>query len=119
MSLLRPWARVLCTRHVCPFADTSGNSLGVEDEPEVLSLAMDLLRLQGYIVLGTGDSRAVLRMARPRVEPIHLLLTDGVMPLMRGVQPAGRLAPIRPHVKILFMSAYSIETVEDYRLVCG
>lgn len=48
-----------------------------------------------------------------------MLLTDVVMPLMRGMQRAGRIAPIRPHVKILFMSAYSIETAEDYRLVRG
>jgi two-component system cell cycle sensor histidine kinase/response regulator CckA len=89
----------------------------VDDDPQVLSLAADILRAAGYAVLNTSDPREALRIARTRVEAIHLLLTDVVMPLMSGRQLAEELRAIRSEVKVLFMSAYSIETVEDYLIM--
>ena len=89
----------------------------VDDDPEVLSLAADILRGAGYAVLSTGDPREALRIARTRAESLHLLLTDVVMPLMSGRQLAEELRAIRSEVKVLFMSAYSIETVEDYLIL--
>jgi two-component system, cell cycle sensor histidine kinase and response regulator CckA len=89
----------------------------VDDDPEVLSLAADILRAAGYAVLSTRDSREALRIARTRAGPLHLLLTDVVMPLMSGRQLAEELRSIRPEVKVLFMSAYSIETVKDYLIL--
>ncbi len=88
----------------------------VDDDPEVISMASDILRMTGYTVLSTGDPREALRFARSRAEPLHLLLTDVVMPLMSGRQLAEELRVIRPDVKILFMSAYRTEVVEDYRV---
>lgn len=95
--------------------------LVVDDEPEVLSMASDLLRALGYRVLSTGDPREALRLARSSTDPIHLLLSDVVMPLMNGGELARQLRAIRPDVRVLFMSAYSTELVEDYgvRLVPG
>ena len=46
--------------------------LGVDDEPEVLSLIADMLRGLGYTVLSTGDPQGALRLARTHPEPIHL-----------------------------------------------
>jgi two-component system cell cycle sensor histidine kinase/response regulator CckA len=89
----------------------------VDDDPEVLALAADILRASGYAVLSTRDPREALRIARTHAEPLHLLLTDVVMPLMSGRQLAEELRSIRPEVKVLFMSAYSIETVEDYLIL--
>ena len=54
----------------------------VDDDPEVLGVAAEILRAEGYAVLSTRDPREALRIARTRAEPLHLLLTDVVMPLM-------------------------------------
>ena len=88
----------------------------MDDEPEVLSLAADILGKRGYTVLTTEDPRAALRLARTSAEPIHLLLADIVMPLMNGRELAAEFCGIRPEVKVLFMSAYSTESVEGYRI---
>lgn len=100
-----------------PSSKPAETILLVDDDPEVLSLAADILRAAGYAVLSTGDPREALRIASTRAEPLHLLLTDVVMPLMSGRQLAEELRAIRSEVKVLFMSAYSIETVEDYLIL--
>jgi len=91
--------------------------LVVDDDPEVLSVAVDLLRMKGFTVLSARDPREALRLARAHTERLHLLLTDVVMPLISGRQLAEELRAIRPGVKILFMSAYSIQTVQDYLIL--
>lgn len=96
-------------------ATVSETILVVDDEPEVLSLVADSLELEGYTVLRALDPGEALQMARMSVEPIHLLLADIVMPPMNGVKLADELRAIRPGVKVLLMSAYSTEQVEDVR----
>jgi two-component system cell cycle sensor histidine kinase/response regulator CckA len=86
----------------------------VDDEPEVLALTTSILRAEGYTIVATGDPREALRIARSRPEPLDLLLTDVVMPGMNGRELAGRLRVFRPGIKVLFMSAYSAETVENF-----
>ena len=88
--------------------------LVVDDEPEVLGVTSSILRAEGYTIVATGDPREALRIARSRQEPLDLLLTDVVMPGMNGRELAGRLRVYRPGIKVLFMSAYSAETVENY-----
>jgi DNA-binding response OmpR family regulator len=100
-----------------PSSKPAETILLVDDDPEVLSLAADILRAAGYAVLSTGDPREALRIARIRAGPLHLLLTDVVMPLISGRQLAEDLRAIRSEVKVLFMSAYSLETVEDYLIL--
>lgn len=100
-----------------PSSKPAETILLVDDDREVLSLAADILRAAGYVVLSTRDPHEALRIARSRAEPLHLLLTDIVMPLMSGRQLAEELRGIRADVKVLFMSAYSIETVEDYLIL--
>ena len=89
--------------------------LVVDDDPEVLAVAADLLGAAGYTVLSTGDPCEALRLARTRFEPIHLLLTDVLMPFMSGSKLAEEFRSIRPEVKVLFMSGYW-ESLEDYRI---
>jgi two-component system cell cycle sensor histidine kinase/response regulator CckA len=86
----------------------------VDDEPEVRAVARDMLKVKGYTTLDTGDPTLALRIARTESQPIHLLLTDVVMPLMNGRELGDQIRTIRPAIKILYMSAYSTETVEDY-----
>lgn len=90
--------------------------LVVDDDQEVLALATDILQMAGYTVLSTADPRHALRLVRTHVEPVDLLLTDVVMPLMSGLQLAEEVRTIRPEVKILFMSAYHTEEIEAYRI---
>jgi two-component system, cell cycle sensor histidine kinase and response regulator CckA len=86
----------------------------VDDEPDVRAVARDMLKVKGYTTLDTGDPTLALRIARTESQPIHLLLTDVVMPLMNGRELVEQMRTIRPAMKILYMSAYSTETVEDY-----
>ena len=97
-----------------PLPEPSETILVVDDEPDVLSMTVDLVRTIGYTVLSTGDPREALRLARSREGPLHLLLTDVVMPLMGGRELAQGLRTIRPGIKVLFMSAYTTDLVEDY-----
>jgi len=90
--------------------------LVVDDDAEVLSLAADTLKIAGYTVLSTLDPRQALQLARTHAEALHLLLTDVVMPLMDGLQLAAEFRAIRPEVKILLMSAYHTQEIEDFRI---
>src|SRR5467141_1064848 len=93
--------------------------LVVDDDPEVLSLAVDVLEMAEYKVLSTLDPRHALRLASILAEPLDLLLTDVVMPLMNGLQLAAEVRALRPEVKILLMSAYRTKQIDDYRMELG
>ena len=90
--------------------------LVVDDDREVLSLAVDLLRSGGYTVLGTTDPSQALQFARNHAEPLELLLTDVMMPLKNGLQLASEVRAIRPELKVLLMSAYRSQEIDDYRI---
>jgi DNA-binding NtrC family response regulator len=89
--------------------------LVVDDDPGILAGAEDMLRSMGYTVISTVDPRVALRFARLSGS-IHLLLTDVVMPLMGGGQLAQEFRKVRPEAKVLFMSAYNVESVKAYRV---
>jgi two-component system cell cycle sensor histidine kinase/response regulator CckA len=91
------------------------NILVVDDAPEVLAVAEDMLRTMGYAVISTADPHAALRLAR-RPGSIHLLLTDVVISLMSGCQLAQEFRKVRPEAKVLFMSGYHVEAAEAYRV---
>ena len=90
--------------------------LVVDDEVQVLTLIAELLQAQGYAVVSTWDPDEALRLARAHNGLLHLLLTDLVMPVMTGQELATELRAICPEMKVLFMSAYSIEIAEDYKV---
>ena len=81
--------------------------LVVEDETTVRELARELLELNGYSVLEAAHGQEALRVCRSHDGPIHLMLTDVVMPHMNGHELAETLAPLRPGMKVLYMSGYS------------
>jgi two-component system cell cycle sensor histidine kinase/response regulator CckA len=83
----------------------------VEDEDMVRNLARRILRMQGYKVLEARHGVEALEVAERHGEPIHLLLTDVVMPLLGGRQLADRLLPQRPGLKVLYMSGYADDAV--------
>jgi PAS domain S-box-containing protein len=81
--------------------------LVVEDEEAVRRLAATVLTGAGYKVLEARHGRDGLRVAGETPEPIHLVLTDVVMPEMSGREMSQRLAELRPGVPFLFMSGYT------------
>jgi PAS domain S-box-containing protein len=78
----------------------------VEDEEGVRRLAQTVLRARGYQVLAAGTAEAALEVARSHPEPIHLLLTDVVLPGMNGRRLAEILAVERPGLAVLLCSGY-------------
>ncbi len=82
--------------------------LVVDDEPDVCELVRDYLVAEGYSVLQAGNGEEALRIAEAHAEPIHLLLTDVVMPGMSGHRLAMELRRRRPDVSILYMSGFAL-----------
>jgi DNA-binding NtrC family response regulator len=79
----------------------------VEDEPALLRLATRSLESLGYTVLSASRPDQALTLARTHHGPVHMLVTDVVMPGMNGRTLAERLLEAAPHLKCLFMSGYS------------
>ena len=89
---------------------TAGGSetvLLTEDDKALRVLAREILQLQGYTVLEARDATEALRISEGHEGPIHLLLTDVVMPGMNGRELAKRLTSARSNVRVLLMSGYS------------
>jgi PAS domain S-box-containing protein len=81
--------------------------LVVEDDQGVRMLARDVLEMDGYTVLEASHGEEALRVCEEHQGPIHLMVTDMVMPGMNGRQLAERLAPLRPEMKVLYVSGYT------------
>jgi signal transduction histidine kinase/ActR/RegA family two-component response regulator len=80
--------------------------LVVEDEDEVRSLASEFLRSAGYSVLTAKDGVEALEISERLGGAIHLLLTDVVMPKMRGTELAQELKARFPRLRVVYMSGY-------------
>jgi two-component system, cell cycle sensor histidine kinase and response regulator CckA len=78
----------------------------VEDEPAVRGLVHEALRLHGYTVLVARHGIEALLTGAKHAGPIHLMLTDVVMPQMSGPEVAEKLTAVRPDMKVLYMSGY-------------
>jgi PAS domain S-box-containing protein len=83
----------------------------VEDELAVRQSTREFLMLNGYIVLEAKNGEDALCIARDYAPPIHMMITDVVMPNMGGAKLAGHLATERPCMKVLFVSGYAENTV--------
>ena len=83
----------------------------VEDETEVRALARESLEAFGYTVLEARTPEEALSAFQAHPGPIHLLLTDVVMPQMSGRVLADRLVAARPSLKVVFMSGYTSNAI--------
>lgn len=83
----------------------------VEDEAIVRALSRRVLQGCGYTVLEAGTGDEALRLFREHSGPIHLLLTDVVMPGTGGRDLAEVLAPLHPGIKVLYVSGYTDDAV--------
>ena len=80
--------------------------LVVDDEPGVRHLASAMLRRSGYAVLEASDGVEAERVAGEHAGHIDVLLTDIVMPGIRGPELANRLRSMRPMLRVVYMSGY-------------
>jgi DNA-binding response OmpR family regulator len=81
--------------------------LVVEDEPSIRSLACEMLQAHGYGTLDAASAEEALGLAVRHEGPIHLLLTDVVMPGISGAALAERFNTVRPGARVLLMSGYA------------
>jgi two-component system cell cycle sensor histidine kinase/response regulator CckA len=102
-----------------PSAASRGSEtvLLVEDDDQVRAVARGILRKSGYRVLESRNAGEALLHVEAHRGPIHLLLTDVVMPQMSGPDLAKRLAPIKPEMRVLFMSGYMDDRVFRHGVV--
>jgi PAS domain S-box-containing protein len=87
-------------------AQGSETVLLVEDEEAVRSLVGEILQMHGYTVLEARHPGEALLLAERHPDPIHLLVTDVVMPQMGGHELAERLQSARPELRVIYMSGY-------------
>jgi len=90
---------------------TAETILLVEDEPEVRSLSREFLEEHGYRVLEAPSGSAALDLVERETGPIHLLVTDVVMPHMSGPELASRAMAFRPSLKVLYVSGLMGKTI--------
>jgi CheY-like chemotaxis protein len=83
----------------------------VEDEPEVRSLVQRILKTQGYTVVTAANPDEAIAVAREFKGTIQVMVTDVVMPGMSGLQLAARLMPMRPNMRVLFVSGYTHDAI--------
>ncbi len=81
--------------------------LVLEDDDAVRGMVRRVLEMQGYTVLDAAHYEAARGQALAHAGPIHLLVTDVVMPQVTGVEAARRLRQIRPGLRVLYMSGYA------------
>ncbi|WP_447974393.1 ATP-binding protein [Nitrospira sp. Kam-Ns4a] len=78
-----------------------------EDEDMIRTMVSRVLRARGYRVLEARDGSEAVRLGTEAREPIHLLLTDVVMPGMNGKEVAATLAAAHPEMRVLYISGYT------------
>ena len=86
----------------------------VEDEASLRKLTCQLLVLCGYTVLEADSGAEAVKISREFEGPIHLLLTDVVMPVMSGRTVADEIIKERPETHVLYMSGYTGQTVGQH-----
>ncbi len=99
---------------VCDRLQGTETILLAEDQDGIRELASEFLKRSGYTILEAKDGSDALRMAEGYPDEIDLLVTDVAMPNIDGPELADRLAVLRPHMKIIFMSGFA-EYVKDNR----
>jgi hypothetical protein len=85
----------------------------VEDDPSVRGAAKRILKGAGYTVIEADNGKRALELLQELKEPLHLLLSDVVMPEMGGHDLAERFAALLPGVPVLFMSGYSENAISE------
>lgn len=91
----------------------------VEDQEMVRDVASRILKLGGYEVIVAASVTECLELVGQHNGPIHLLLTDVIMPEMNGRELHRRLTSLRPGLKVLFMSGYTGDALAHRQVLEG
>jgi two-component system cell cycle sensor histidine kinase/response regulator CckA len=83
----------------------------VEDEAALLQVTHRSLETVGYAILPARSPAEAIQISESHPGPIHLMVTDVVMPGMSGAQLAIHLAALRPEMKVLYVSGYTDDTI--------
>lgn len=97
----------------------SGVILLVEDEDPVRAVTANILRSRGFQVVECRNAGEALLICERSDQPIDLMLTDIVMPLMSGPQLAERITALRPALRILYMSGYTDDATSRHGMHGG
>ncbi|MDZ4817775.1 MAG: PAS domain S-box protein, partial [Planctomycetota bacterium] len=89
----------------------------VEDEAAVRALARAILQRNGYQVMEAASGSQALLICEQCKDQIHLLATDVVMPLMSGRELVEKVMPLRPDMKVLYMSGYMDDAIVRHGLL--
>ena len=89
----------------------------VEDQETVRKLVGSILTEYGYDVLPAPNAREAVRIANAHPTPIHLLLTDVIMPELNGKELAQQLAARHPHMHVIYMSGYTDDVIVHHGML--
>ena len=88
--------------------------LVVEDDPAVRKLACKVLKQNGYRVMESDSPESAVDLAKMHAEEIHLLLTDVIMPNMKGPEVYRRVLELHPETRVLYMSGYPRQSISRH-----
>jgi PAS domain S-box-containing protein len=115
-------AREAAEAAAAPEAPAGGRGetiLVVEDQEEVRAVITEVLKQAGYRVLAAREGAGALALAATYAGPIHLLVTDVVMPGLNGREVAEALQASRPDIGVLFVSGYTADVLTAHGLEAG
>jgi CheY-like chemotaxis protein len=88
--------------------------LVVEDNEQVRTLSCEILKQYGYKVIDTPDGKSALEMLQAFSDPVHLMITDVIMPDMNGKELYEKISKMYPDIKTLFMSGYPEDVISHH-----
>jgi signal transduction histidine kinase/CheY-like chemotaxis protein len=106
-----------------PAEESPGASQGdetilvVEDDDAIRRMTREFLTIKGYTVMEARSGAEAIEFLGNHPEPIDLVLTDVMMPGMKGRELGERLAELRTGIKILYMSAHTEDTIMDQAML--
>ena len=89
----------------------------VEDDDALRNITKRILQKYGYAILEAEDGENALNLSETIERPIHLLLTDLVMPVMSGTDLAEKLQSIRPETRVIYMSGYTDNSIVHHGIL--
>jgi signal transduction histidine kinase len=91
--------------------------LVVEDDESVRKLAREFLKIKGYTVLEARNAAQAIQIIQEYTGPIHLMLTDVVMPGLKGGELVEHVTNLRPDMRVLYMSAYTEDAILSFGIL--